>query len=217
MGGAIFNDAGTVILTNVTLTGNLAQGGLGSNNGSGYGGALFNYAGQMTLDFATLSGNRVAAGSGAIADGGAIYSLGDSAANCGAGGNTCNAVGPSTAGTATLTIANTIAANSSGAATGDIVDAAINGGTSTWAASTTTLTGSAAFEGGMTQLSGSLVGGLGDVLIPFDGNVIDKGSCDTTAIDQRGIARPQGAACDLGAVEVVDRIFADNFDGTPVP
>jgi hypothetical protein len=54
-------------------------------------------------------------------------------------------------------------------------------------------------------------------LIPFDGNVIDKGSCDTIAIDQRGTARPQGAACDLGAVEVVDRIFADNFDGTPVP
>jgi hypothetical protein len=217
MGGAIFNDAGTVILTNVTLTGNLAQGGLGSNNGSGYGGALFNYAGQMTLDFSTLSGNRVAAGSGAIADGGAIYSLGDSAANCGAGGNTCNAVGPTMAGTATLTIANTIAANSSGAATGDIVKAAINGGTSSWTASTTTLTGSAAFEGGMTELSGNLLGGLSDVLNPFDGNVIDKGSCDTIAIDQRGTARPQGAACDLGAVEVVDRIFADNFDGTPVP
>jgi hypothetical protein len=32
------------------------------------------------------------------------------------------------------------------------------------------------------------------------------------------VPRPQGAQCDIGAVEVVlDRIFADNFDGTPTP
>ena len=31
-------------------------------------------------------------------------------------------------------------------------------------------------------------------------------------IDQRGVPRPQGAACDLGAFELEDLIFADDFD-----
>jgi hypothetical protein len=30
--------------------------------------------------------------------------------------------------------------------------------------------------------------------------------------------RPEGLACDIGAVEVVlDHVFADNFDGSPTP
>jgi len=38
------------------------------------------------------------------------------------------------------------------------------------------------------------------------------------ATDQRGVPRPQGVNCDIGAVEVVlDRLFADNFDGRPTP
>lgn len=38
----------------------------------------------------------------------------------------------------------------------------------------------------------------------------------TQAADQRGVARPFGAGCDVGAVEVVvDLIFADGFDGEP--
>jgi hypothetical protein len=35
----------------------------------------------------------------------------------------------------------------------------------------------------------------------------------TQAVDQRGVARPQGTGCDIGAVEVfVDLIFANGFD-----
>ena len=45
--------------------------------------------------------------------------------------------------------------------------------------------------------------------------------CDAApvnSIDQRGARRPQGPHCDIGAAElVVDRLFADNFDGTPTP
>lgn len=66
MGGAIFNDAGTVSLTNVTLTANTANGGgngfAPAGRGSGYGGAIFNYAGSLTLNFVTVSGNSVAPG-----------------------------------------------------------------------------------------------------------------------------------------------------------
>jgi len=30
--------------------------------------------------------------------------------------------------------------------------------------------------------------------------------------DQRGVARPQGVACDIGAFELADLVFADDFD-----
>ena len=44
-------------------------------------------------------------------------------------------------------------------------------------------------------------------------SAIDTGynpSCATT--DQRGVPRPQGPTCDIGAVEMVlDRVFADNL------
>ncbi|MFT3792023.1 MAG: choice-of-anchor Q domain-containing protein [Rudaea sp.] len=46
-------------------------------------------------------------------------------------------------------------------------------------------------------------GGATQTLLPGSGSAaIDAGSC-TSAVDQRGIARPQGLGCDIGAVEVV--------------
>jgi hypothetical protein len=47
---------------------------------------------------------------------------------------------------------------------------------------------------------------------------VPPGAGCPAATDQRGVRRPQGAGCDIGAVErVLDRIFADGFDGVPVP
>jgi hypothetical protein len=43
-------------------------------------------------------------------------------------------------------------------------------------------------------------------------DAIALGDC-VENVDQRGIARPQGAGCDIGAVEVApDEIFADGFE-----
>lgn len=51
----------------------------------------------------------------------------------------------------------------------------------------------------------------------IDGYAPTAGQC-AAPIDQRGVRRPQGIGCDIGAVErVLDRIFADNFDGVAVP
>ncbi|WP_428993621.1 choice-of-anchor Q domain-containing protein [Dokdonella fugitiva] len=37
-------------------------------------------------------------------------------------------------------------------------------------------------------------------------------------IDQRGVERPNGSGCDLGAFEIEqERLFHDGFDGLPVP
>lgn len=60
-------------------------------------------------------------------------------------------------------------------------------------------------------------GGLPTLLPGELGSAIDNGDANACpALDQRGIARPQGAGCDIGAVEVVpDRIFSDGFDELP--
>ena len=80
MGGAIFNGAGTVSLTNVALAANAENGGTNgytqAGNGSGNGGAIFNYAGSLTLDFVTASGNTVAAGTGGM-DAGVAWVVAD--------------------------------------------------------------------------------------------------------------------------------------------
>lgn len=216
LGGALFNDAGSVSLSNTTLTDNHATGGGNgyplAGNGSGLGGALFNYNGTLTLDFVTLSGNSVAAGSGGTggaADGGAIYSLGDSQAACSAGGNIgCTTIG------STLTMNNSIAANSSGGAHDVVVDLIHGGGSG--GGGDYNAVGAATSSNGASLTLGHAVSGtlaLGALPTPLAGGsvdvlmlaavsaAIDTGTCDATTTDQRGVSRPQGGACDVGAVE----------------
>jgi hypothetical protein len=124
LGGAIFNDAGAVTIANSTLAGNTAIGGEagaafgvgGAGGGAGYGGAIFNRSGTLVLTNATLASNSVAGGVGTVASttadngaaaGGAIYHLGIS----------LGPVGPrstSASSTASLTLGNSVLANSSG-------------------------------------------------------------------------------------------------------
>lgn len=60
-------------------------------------------------------------------------------------------------------------------------------------------------------------GGTGPTLLPgAGGSAVDAGDDATCAdTDQRGVSRPQGAGCDIGAVELEtgggDRIFANGF------
>jgi hypothetical protein len=62
-------------------------------------------------------------------------------------------------------------------------------------------------NGGPTS---TMLPGIGSMAI----DAIDLPSCVETN-DQRGVARPQGTGCDIGAVEVVrDILFADGFDGS---
>lgn len=58
-------------------------------------------------------------------------------------------------------------------------------------------------------------GGVGPTRVPaMDSPAIDAGADDVCAgTDQRGVSRPQGARCDIGAAEAIDdRLFADGFD-----
>ena len=75
MGGAVFNEAGTVVITNSTFTANTATGGTntkGQSSGQGLGGGLFNHNGTITITNSTFSVNTAAQG------GRDIFNFGDS-------------------------------------------------------------------------------------------------------------------------------------------
>ncbi len=83
LGGAVFNDAGTLTITNSTLSGNSAVGGTAGQFGAvagpglGYGGAIFNYGGKLAALNVTIAFNRADNG------GGGIYNYSDGVATNG--------------------------------------------------------------------------------------------------------------------------------------
>jgi hypothetical protein len=218
MGGAIFNDAGALSIVNSTFTANNASGGAGGNaavGGSGFGGAIFNYSATLSIQSSTLAHNSVAASSGGSADGGALYSLDDR--NCDSGGNTCDSS------TSTLDLESSIFSNSQGG----VHDLAIAVGSppatgtfsglivSSYDSSQVTMTN---FIGSADPLLSPLghYGGPTPTLVPKQGSsAIDALTCTAGFVrdDQRGVSRPQGVRCDVGAVEYGgDYIFGNGFD-----
>ena len=216
MGGAIFNAAGTVTITNTTLSGNTAKGGAGGFGGSGFGGAVFNLNGSISLLNSTLSGNTVAPGTGyytGTAAGGALYTLGINgvyASGYGTGATIGTAAG------AIVSATNTIFANSTGG-----LDLVNNG--STFSGSNNLATQSTGLPTGVSSttttalnLASSLAnnGGPTETLaLLYPSSAIDQG-IDTTqspynlTTDQRGpgFARKVGAQVDIGAYEFVPTV-----------
>jgi hypothetical protein len=144
LGGAIFNHRGSLCLVNCTLTANLAQGGNGFDaegmsilyggvGGSGYGGAIFNLNGAVALSGCTLVSNSVLPGATATlvydsqinsvpmdvptggANGGALYNLAYG-----------NKIEDGSASLATVSLANSLLADSFGA-NNDLVNNEIDG------------------------------------------------------------------------------------------
>jgi len=204
-GGGIVSDAATVTLTNSTLSGNSAS----------YVGGILSDSGNVTLTNSTLSGN---AGTG-----GAFRTVWN------AGGIRVS--------TGSITLTNsTVSGNSAGSYNGGISlysisptnvvqvinsiiagNSAPNGDTNATPAAGSTNN----IIGGDPQLAALADnGGPTQTMLPLPASpTIDAGSdASCPAIDQRGLSRPQGAHCDIGAVErVTDRFFADNFDARPTP
>jgi CSLREA domain-containing protein len=104
LGGAIFNDSGTLSLFNCTFVGNSAYGGAGFDNGDGQGNAIFSRNGTINLTHITVSDSSDPNGTG-IVD---VAIVGDGA-------------------TATLTLLNSILANNkAGSPNGQLFS--VNGG-----------------------------------------------------------------------------------------
>jgi hypothetical protein len=187
LGGAIFNDGGTLTVTDSTFTANTAQGGSagpGAQNGSGLGGAIFSRNGSVLLSSSTLSGNAAQFGGGltVLVDGGTATAAVNNTALAGTpGGTDFEALGPAAVGGA-----------------GDLIQSPGAG----LAALSAPLTGVAARLGPLQNN-----GGPTPTLRPLAGSPVLNAGVNSAVpagvtTDQRGLPRFVGAAVDIGAVEV---------------
>jgi CSLREA domain-containing protein len=225
-GGGIFNSAGTVTLTNSTVSGNnsgdagggiLNDGTLTLTNSTvsdnsalndifdGNGGGISN-SGGLTLTNSTVSANYAgyyyppyfATGwGGGISNTGTVTMI-----NSTVSGNRAYQSGGGISNANTVTLSNTIVAdneidNCSGSV--DSLGYNLADDTSCGVLATGDLVVADAMLGPLTDN-----GGPTETRNPLPGSpVIDAGSvnCPPPTTDQRGVARPQGADCDIGAVE----------------
>jgi len=191
-GGGICIPAADLVLVNSTLSGNSAE-----NNGGG----IFLQFGTLTLTNSTLSGNSSAYG-GAVFTNGSVKL--DQAT---VSQNNATAYGGGLDGFGGGTINRSIVAgNTQNGGDINLIDG--------WSGSHN-LTSTANLDLGPLQNNGgptpTMLPGIGSAAI----DAVPLAAC-TQATDQRGVTRPQGAGCDIGAVEVQpDRIFVDGFDGAP--
>jgi predicted outer membrane repeat protein len=177
----------------------LSKGHILSNTSSNSGGGIFN-AGALSLANITISGNVSTSGSG-----GGIYSArtsvltyttvaSNTAASGGGGIHWAN-------GTALLNntiVANNGTANCSGALTSNGHN--LDSDDTCSLTSTTDITSTNPLLGPLTYDRGTWVHPL------LDGSpAINAGDCvpAVTTVDQRGVTRPEGGACDIGAYEWV--------------
>lgn len=180
-GGVSFSSGGaevtqTLTATNSTISGNIAGGGSGA---PGFGGGLQFGAGTATLSYVTVAGNTAGGGGGASLGAGLDIESGV------AGGIGSSIVAGNSGGNCAMAVP------SLGHNLDDGTSCGFKG---------------AGDKSGVEARLGPLGehGGLSPTQMPLAGSpAIDAGDSATCATsDQRGVARPQGGACDIGAVEL---------------
>ena len=202
LGGAVFNHGGTITVNNSTLAGNKASFGFGGGSGTsgkGYGGAIFNLNGNVNIFNSTLARNVASDG------GGAVYNFGSDFEGTQSG----PAINFNNSAVATFdnsilsgSIDGSIAAvtdyaafgNQSSTGTNNIVELndTIDGFTGTGTIAADPLLAALGLNGGPTQT----------FALNFGSPAIDAATAGSST-DQRGIARPQGAANDIGSYELM--------------
>ena len=211
-GGGIYNN-GTLTVANSTLSGNSAP------SVSNSGGGILNNNGTLTVTNSTLSGNSANYAGGGILNMGGMVTVTNSTLSgnsvtdldYGRGGGIANVNGGS------ATLKNTIVANSPSG--GNCYGTYINGGynldsdgscgfgttnnslSGTWDTPLDPKLGALADNGGPTLTHALLAGSP----------AIDKGNSFGATTDQRGVARPQGAASDIGAFESESTTIEDTI------
>lgn len=209
-GGAIQN-TGVLVVTNSTFFSNESgRGGMGGDKGdvgfaaggdggpAGDGGAIHQGgAGSVTISNSTFAGNVAAVGGvGGIGSAGPAASGAD-----GVGGGTYFFTGPTTITVAnTLYSQNTAASGANCAGPGTITSVGANlsfpaGGCPGSFSNGTPLLGAFTNNGGPTP---TMALGPGSAAI----NQVPVGAPNCPGADQRGVSRPQGPTCDIGAFEL---------------
>jgi predicted outer membrane repeat protein len=222
-GGGIFNYDGTLTVTNSTFSGNTTE---------SVGGGIYNYTGPLTVTNSTFSGNTADSGGGIFnfgalnvtnstfsgntaTSGGGIFNQGPlTVTNSTFSGNSAVLTGggiySNSRDPAAFLMSTIVAGNPGGDCAGPypVGDGGYNlssdascgfSAASNSLPSTDPLLGGLSNNGGPTQ---TMLPGPGSPAI--DKTPSNTNGCGTTiATDQRGITRPQGTNCDIGAVEVV--------------
>jgi len=185
-GGGLFDDYYPITLSNNTISNNRAR--LG-------GGGLATLSGTISANNLTIAGNIADSDNNGSGDGGGVFLTPDGQLEWQnsilAGNVDLSSQAPDCAGTLITgghnLIQSTLGCAISGTASGDITG-------------TAALLGPLQDNGGPTWTEALLPGSpaidAGSPLAPGSG-----GACEAT--DQRGVARPQGLACDIGAYEAV--------------
>ncbi len=198
-GGIGIDSPGDVTLTNSTVSGNTS---------ATCGGGIYTTSSSVTLTDSTISGNTSAnPGGGVFVDGFGELTLNNSTVS----GNTSGLFGGGIQNFGTATLKNTIVANNSGGdcGAGGITSAGHNldsDGTCGLGAPGDIPNGNANLDSlalnapGTTATHALLPGSDAIDAVPL-ANCTDL-SGNPVTIDQRGVARPQGAACDIGAFEL---------------
>jgi predicted outer membrane repeat protein len=203
-GGAIYINSGTTTVSNSTFSGNMA----------GFGGAISDHSASSSITNSTFSANQGQTRAGAIyvgtGGGPTIINSTFSANSSNAGTTTYILVNGS------LTIRNSILFGASG---NDCVRAGflVDGGYNLSKDTSCNLTGTGSVQSVTAQQFslGALAvnGGPTKTILPGNSSIAlnaipasTNGCATTVTTDQRGIARPQRGACDVGAVEVLYRV-----------
>jgi len=204
-GGGIFSQSAAVTLTGSTLSGNTV----------GYAGAIWSWSGNITLVNSTLSGNFANAegNNPEILNSGGIFASSGSVAltNSTVSGNAAPSHSGGISSPNPILVINSIIAGNT-APSGDI-EASLDPGSMNNIIGGDPKLGALANNGGPTSTMLPLV----------NSPAIEAGSdAACPATDQRTVKRPQGAHCDIGAVEVLianpNRLFTNwssgiNFSG----
>jgi len=195
-GGGIYND-GTLAVTSSTFSNNSTVGTVTA------GGGIANDHGTLTVANSTFFGNSTNDGyGGGISNGGTLTvtnsTFSGNSANASSGGNLFNS--------GVLTLSNTILANSpsgddcasSGTLTASGVNLVMDGTCgSSFPSNTDPQLGPLADNGGPTQTMALLPGS--PALDAADDTIC--AAAPVSGLDQRGVTRPQGTHCDIGAYE----------------
>jgi uncharacterized repeat protein (TIGR02543 family) len=224
-GGGIYN-GGTLTVSSSTLSGNYV-----SNAGSG--GGIFS-GGTLTVSNSTLSGNYLTAnnyfGSGIWNNGPATVSYSTLSGNYSTANSTTTAAIYNGRSQSTLTLKGTLLAgnagsgvNCSGITTSDGYNLDDDGscglsqnGDQSGVTGAKSYLGVLAGNGGPTQTMALLAGSPAIDAIPV--NECTDALGNPVATDQRGITRPQGSGCDIGAYELAQpAVTANVCFGTHTP
>lgn len=225
-GGGIYIVGGTADIQNSMFSGNSASSNGGgmyiesvaitiktsnfSGNSADYGGGLYTYFGPTDVENSTFSGNSAVSNGSALVAGtaacaGANVQIRSTTITAGGGGASAVYVAPIICIPATLTMSNSIVARSGETQAFEI------GGGSGFLDNGNNLSNFATGTPAGVSINASLgLGPLADNGGPTrthallaSSPAIDAGA-NCVATDQRGVSRPQGAGCDIGAFEVDD-------------